>query len=98
MAYLPAPHAVHSAALYVLLNLPAAHTSHAWLPALRKVLGMHAGVGDAVGDAVGAAVGAGVGIATHPVAPPTPSVHVAAAQSKHSLFAAFDWYLPDGQW
>jgi hypothetical protein len=84
--------------LYVLLNLPAAHTSHPWLPALRKVLGMHAGVGDAVGDAVGAAVGAGVGIATHIVAPPMPAVHIAAPHAWHSWYASLSWYLPDGQW
>ena len=54
-------------------------------------------VGPAVGFAVGVAVGAAVGIAKHSCAPSWFPVHVPNAQSWHTAYACWSWYLPDGQ-
>jgi hypothetical protein len=56
------------------------------------------GVGLTVGLGVGFGVGAAVGIATHSVSPSASAVHVVAAQSWHSWYFFFSWYLPVGQW
>jgi hypothetical protein len=61
-AYCPASHASQLAALYTPLYVPAPHCAHG-PSAVRRVPGMHAGVGLPVGLALGAAVGLKVGLA-----------------------------------
>ena len=103
-AYAPDWQAAQDSALYPAECVPAGQGAQLRLaPALRKLPGAHAGVGDGVGVAVGVSVGAAVGIAAHAVWPCAPPVHCPAAQPWHMLcphwswYAAISWYLPDGQ-